>query len=48
MDSADAIRNFGALEAFEDYETGFGNIICQTEAPYMHPDRAHAIPVMAL
>ncbi len=42
---ADAVKNFRVLESFADYEVGFGNVICQTEKPYMIDDNIQAISV---
>ena len=41
----DAIKNFGALKAFDDYEVGFGNVICQTNSPYFINENVQAISV---
>ncbi len=45
---AEAVRNFEVLSSFTDYEVGFGNVICQTETPYMVSRDVQAIPVWAI
>lgn len=45
---AEAVRNFEVLSSFTDYEVGFGNVICQTETPYMISRDVQAIPVWAI
>lgn len=45
---AEAVRNFEVLSSFTNYEVGFGNVICQTETPYMVSRDVQAIPVWAI
>lgn len=45
---AEAVRNFEVLSSFTDYEVGFGNVICQTETPYMVSRDVQAIPIWAI
>ena len=45
---AEAVRNFEVLSSFTDYEVGFGNVICQTETPYMISGDVQAIPVWTI
>lgn len=45
---SDAVKNFGVLESFGDFEVGFGSVICQTEKPYMICENVQAIPVWAI
>ncbi|MGN0077076.1 MAG: ATP-binding protein [Parafannyhessea sp.] len=44
----DAIKNFSALDELSGYEVGFGNVICQTETPYMLGEKVQAVPVWAI
>lgn len=43
----DAVKNFGCLEGFSDFEMGFGSVICQTKNPYMVSEQVQAVsPLM--
>ena len=44
----DAVRNFQCLNAFGDYEVGFGHVVCQTPEPYLVARDVQAIPVWAI
>lgn len=45
---ADAVKNFKCLEGMQDYEVGFGQVICQTNEPYMVARNVQAVPVWAI
>lgn len=45
---ADAVKNFSCLEGMEDYEVGFGHVICQTPEPYYVARNVQAVPVWAI
>ena len=45
---ADAVKSFSCLDAFKDYEVGFGHVICQTPEPYLITRDVQAIPVWAI
>lgn len=45
---ADAVKNFKCLEGLQDYEVGFGQVICQTSEPYMVARNVQAVPVWAI
>lgn len=45
---ADAVKNFRCLEGMQDYEVGFGHVICQTDEPYYVARDVQAIPVWAI
>lgn len=45
---ADALKNFACLEDLEDYEVGFGHVICQTREPYYITRTVQAIPVWSI
>jgi len=44
----DALKHFSALEAFGDYEVGYGHVICQTKEPYLIMPNVQAVPVWAI
>lgn len=45
---ADAVKNFKCLEGFQDYEVGFGQVICQTSELYMVARDVQAVPAWAI
>ena len=45
---ADAVKNFSCLEGMEDYEVGFGHVVCQTPEPYYVTRNVQAVPVWAI
>lgn len=45
---ADAVKNFTCLETIEEYEIGFGHVICQTHEPYHITRTVQAVPVWAI
>lgn len=45
---ADAVKNFACLEGMRDYEVGFGQVVCQTNEPYMVTRDVQAVPVWAI
>lgn len=44
----DAIKNFSALETLNDFEVGYGHVICQVQKPYPLASNVQAIPVWAI
>lgn len=48
MVEADAVKNFGSLNSFSDYEVGFGHVICQTAEPYYVAKDVQAVPVWTI
>lgn len=44
----DAVKNFSALDGLQDFEVGFGHVICQTLEPYLLSSSVQVIPVWAL
>lgn len=48
MVGADAVKNFGSLNSFSDYEVGFGHVICQTAEPYYVAKDVQAVPVWTI
>lgn len=46
--AADAVKNFAALDAFGDFEVGFGHVICQAEKPYFINRTVQAVPIWAV
>ena len=45
---AGAVKNFKCLKGFQDYEVGFGQVICQTSEPYMVARDVQAVPAWAI
>ncbi len=45
---ADAVKSFGVLDGFADYDVGAGHVICQTETLYMLAENVQAVPVWAI
>lgn len=45
---ADAVKNFRCLEGLQGYDVGFGQVICQTNEPYMVARNVQAVPVWAI
>ena len=48
MVGADAVKSFGSLNSFSDYEVGFGHVICQTAEPYYVAKDVQAVPVWTI
>lgn len=44
----DAVKSFACLEGMQDYEVGFGQVICQTDEPYPVTRDVQAVPVWAV
>lgn len=44
----DAIKNFTELESMQDFEVGYGHVICQVPELYPLSSRVQAIPVLML
>lgn len=43
-----ATKNFQCLEGLQDYEMGYGHVICQTKEPYLISHGVQAVPVWAI
>lgn len=43
-----AVKSFACLEAMGEYELGFGQVICQTDEPYLVTRDVQAVPVWAI
>lgn len=44
----DAVKNFAALEGMQDFEIGYGHVICQAPEPYPLSSSVQAVPVWML
>lgn len=43
-----SIGSFECLASLQDYEVGFGHVICQTNEPYLVSERVQAVPAWAI